>query len=69
MSHTILCRDRERGAPRRAGCACPHDYCWHSWKNATQIPSDNRASYVCTLTMVSGGAESRAMRSGAPVRG
>ena len=19
--------------------SCPHDYCWHSWKNATQIPA------------------------------
>ena len=25
---------------------CPHDSCWHSWKNATQIHSDDRADYV-----------------------
>ena len=24
---------------RLDGLACPHDYCWHSWKNATQMPA------------------------------
>ena len=27
---------------------CPHDYCWHSWKNATQMP----AVIMCVLRVV-----------------
>ena len=26
--------------------ACPHDYCWHPWKNATQTPSNYRAAHL-----------------------
>ena len=35
--------------------ACPHDYCWHSWKNATQIPSNNRATHPPTSKPLSAG--------------
>ena len=28
------------------GTPCPHDHCWHSsWKNATQMPANDRADY------------------------
>ena len=29
-----------------ASRSCPHDYCWRSWKNATQTPSNDRADYL-----------------------
>ena len=30
-------------------CACPQRYCWHSWKNATQMPSNIVAAYRAKL--------------------
>ena len=26
--------------------SCSHDYCWHSWKNAAQMPGNGRADYA-----------------------
>ena len=53
MQRGIRCERRRRtdactrsGSPRKCSAAdtYPHDHCWRSWKNATQISND-RASY------------------------
>ena len=34
------------------GRTCPQDYCWKSWKNATQIPSNVIVRITCPRAMV-----------------
>eukprot|EP01045_Picozoa_sp_COSAG04_P017307 COSAG04_NODE_1522_length_6466_cov_5.303720_4_plen_186_part_00 len=43
LPHEVRREDEGRGGgesdqPERAG-PCPQQYCWHSWKNATQMPA------------------------------
>ena len=45
-----MSRPPSRRSPGRGGTeACPQDCCWNSWRNATQIPSNDRADYEGTF--------------------
>ena len=50
-ARALLCSASPRSASSSAASApsCPHDHCWHSWKNATQMPANKRGDYPAAL--------------------